>query len=146
MLAFLSFGTGNVSSSMLRKKLNSRFDLRQLHVLEASANFSCLSYLAKNICCRMFGTFEAERSDVKIVYGLVDQPQFWNPVWHQVSFFTLSIYTHENLFKTERSLCSESQRELLMYHPALLRCHPVSFTVYIFYSTNCRMHIINIKS
>ena len=43
----------------------------------------------------MFGTFEAERSDVKIVYGLVDQPQFWNPVWHQVSFFTLSKYTHE---------------------------------------------------
>ena len=105
-----------------------------------------LSYLAKKMCCRMFGTFEAERSDVKIVYGLVDQPQFWNPVWHQVSFFTLSIYTHENLFKTERSSCSESQRELLMYHPALLRCHPVSSAAYIFYSTKCRMHIINIKS
>ena len=35
----------------------------------------------------MFGTFEAERSDVKLVYGLVDQPQFWNPVWHQVSSY-----------------------------------------------------------
>jgi alkylglycerol monooxygenase len=33
---------------------------------------------------RMFGTFEAERADVDIVYGLVDQPQFWNPVKHQV--------------------------------------------------------------
>ena len=32
----------------------------------------------------MFGTFEAERSDVKIVYGLVDQPQFFNPLKHQV--------------------------------------------------------------
>ena len=33
---------------------------------------------------RMFGTFVAERTDVDIVYGLVDQPQFWNPVKHQV--------------------------------------------------------------
>ena len=32
----------------------------------------------------MFGTFEAEKPDVKIVYGLVDQPQFWNPIKHQV--------------------------------------------------------------
>jgi hypothetical protein len=32
----------------------------------------------------MFGTFEAERRDVKIVYGLVDQPQFFNPLKHQV--------------------------------------------------------------
>ena len=34
---------------------------------------------------RMFGTFEAERDDVTLVYGLVDQPQFWNPIKHQVS-------------------------------------------------------------
>ena len=33
----------------------------------------------------MFGTFEAERDSV-IVYGLVDQPQFWNPVKHQVNY------------------------------------------------------------
>ena len=41
----------------------------------------------------MFGTFEAERSDVKLVYGLVDQPQFWNPVQHQVRMvsYTFSI-------------------------------------------------------
>ena len=39
----------------------------------------------------MFGTFEAEKPDVEIVYGLVDQPQFWNPVKHQVQnkFFIL---------------------------------------------------------
>ena len=41
-------------------------------------------YIEMLRCFRMFGTFEAERSDVKIVYGLVDQPQFWNPLWHQV--------------------------------------------------------------
>ncbi len=34
---------------------------------------------------RMFGTFEWERADEKIVYGLVDQPQFFNPLKHQVS-------------------------------------------------------------
>ena len=33
----------------------------------------------------MFGTFEAERPEVDLVYGLVDQPQFWNPLAHQVS-------------------------------------------------------------
>ena len=37
------------------------------------------------LCYRIFGTFEAERPDVGIVYGLVDQPQFWNPVKHQVT-------------------------------------------------------------
>ena len=60
----------------------------------------------------MFGTFEAERSDVTIVYGLVDQPQFWNPVWHQVSLFTLLIYTNENLSKTERSTCGKSKNRV----------------------------------
>ena len=35
----------------------------------------------------MFGTFEAEKADVKIVYGLVDQPQFWNPVKHQIFYY-----------------------------------------------------------
>ena len=34
---------------------------------------------------RMFGTFQKEKEDVEIVYGLVDQPQFWNPLKHQVS-------------------------------------------------------------
>ena len=32
----------------------------------------------------MFGTFEQEKEDEKIVYGLVDQPQFFNPFKHQV--------------------------------------------------------------
>ena len=31
-------------------------------------------------------TFQAERNDVDIVYGLVDQPQFWNPLKHQVGW------------------------------------------------------------
>lgn len=34
----------------------------------------------------MFGTFEWERDDEKIVYGLVDQPQFFNPLRHQVYY------------------------------------------------------------
>ena len=33
---------------------------------------------------RMFGTFQEEQQDIKVVYGLVDQPQFWNPLKHQV--------------------------------------------------------------
>ena len=33
---------------------------------------------------RMFGTFEWERKGEKIVYGLVDQPQYFNPIRHQV--------------------------------------------------------------
>ena len=37
---------------------------------------------------RMVGTFEAERADVEIVYGLVDQPQFWNPIKHQALLST----------------------------------------------------------
>ena len=40
---------------------------------------------------RMFGTFEWEREDEKIVYGLVDQPQFFNPAKHQVSSY-VAIY------------------------------------------------------
>merc|ERR1711992_7401 len=36
---------------------------------------------------RMFGTFEWERDDEKIVYGLVDQPQFFNPLKHQVFYY-----------------------------------------------------------
>jgi len=33
---------------------------------------------------RLFGTFEWERKDIEIVYGLVDQPQFFDPLKHQV--------------------------------------------------------------
>ena len=44
---------------------------------------------------RMFGTFEWERDDEKIVYGLVDQPQFFNPAKHQVRIVFLTTYmTH----------------------------------------------------
>ena len=39
---------------------------------------------------RLFGTFEWEREDEKIVYGLVDQPQFFNPLKHQVRFKNFS--------------------------------------------------------
>merc|ERR1712062_467616 len=36
---------------------------------------------------RLFGTFEWEREDEPIVYGLVDQPQFFNPLKHQVFYY-----------------------------------------------------------
>jgi alkylglycerol monooxygenase len=36
---------------------------------------------------RMFGTFEWEREDEKIVYGLVDQPQFFNPLRNQFFYY-----------------------------------------------------------
>merc|ERR1711970_141226 len=36
---------------------------------------------------RMFGTFEAEKEEPKLVYGLVDVPQFWNPLKHQLYYY-----------------------------------------------------------
>jgi len=36
---------------------------------------------------RMFGTFEPIRPHEKIVYGLVDQPQYFNPMKHQLHYF-----------------------------------------------------------
>merc|ERR1719220_2106285 len=60
------------------------------HRVHHGANRYCLDKNYAGVLIiwdRMFGTFEAERSDVKIVYGLVDQPQFWNPVWHQLHYY-----------------------------------------------------------
>eukprot|EP00095_Tigriopus_kingsejongensis_P011023 maker-scaffold109_size355148-snap-gene-0.15 protein:Tk11023 transcript:maker-scaffold109_size355148-snap-gene-0.15-mRNA-1 annotation:"transmembrane protein 195" len=36
---------------------------------------------------RMFGTFEWERQDEEIVYGLVDQPQYFSPLRHQIEYY-----------------------------------------------------------
>ncbi|XP_042864062.1 alkylglycerol monooxygenase-like [Penaeus japonicus] len=36
---------------------------------------------------RIFGTFQEERDDEEIVYGLVDQPQSMNGVWHEFYYF-----------------------------------------------------------
>lgn len=36
---------------------------------------------------RIFGTFEWERDDQPIVYGLVDQPQFFNPLKQQMFYY-----------------------------------------------------------
>lgn len=46
----------------------------------------------------MFGTFEWEREDEKIVYGLVDQPQFFNPAKHQVSSYSLSYQSKTTVY------------------------------------------------
>ena len=58
----------------------------------AGANKYCLD---KNyggwfiIWDRMFGTFEEERDDEEIVYGLVDQVQSFNPIYLQVRGYKL---------------------------------------------------------
>merc|ERR1712062_150782 len=60
------------------------------HRVHHGANRYCLDKNYAGVLIiwdRMFGTFEAERSDVDIVYGLVDQPQFWNPIKHQVFYY-----------------------------------------------------------
>ena len=49
---------------------------------------------------RMFGTFHPELPDIDIVYGLVDQPQFFNAIKHQVRIFvqvTVLSYCHLSL-------------------------------------------------
>lgn len=38
---------------------------------------------------RMFGTFQEEKLDEEIVYGLVDQPRFFNVIKHQLFYFTI---------------------------------------------------------
>jgi len=60
------------------------------HRVHHGANRYCLDKNYAGVLIiwdRMFGTFEAERSDVKIVYGLVDQPQFFNPLKHQLFYY-----------------------------------------------------------
>jgi len=60
------------------------------HRVHHGANRYCLDKNYAGVLIiwdRMFGTFEAERSDIKIVYGLVDQPQFFNPIKHQFFYY-----------------------------------------------------------
>jgi len=59
------------------------------HRVHHGANRYCLDKNYAGVLIiwdRMFGTFAAER-DTAIVYGLVDQPQFWNPVKHQIFYY-----------------------------------------------------------
>ena len=46
---------------------------------------------------RIFGTFAEEKEEESIVYGLVDQPQFFNPIKHQFFYF-------HNVFKKAKSM------------------------------------------
>jgi len=60
------------------------------HRVHHGANRYCLDKNYAGVLIiwdRMFGTFEAERPEVDLVYGLVDQPQFWNPVKHQIFYY-----------------------------------------------------------
>lgn len=68
------------------------FNTPSHHRVHHGANKWCLD---KNygsvfiIWDRMFGTFQAEKDDEPIVYGLTDQPQTVNIVWHE--FYYLGI-------------------------------------------------------
>jgi len=60
------------------------------HRVHHGANRYCLDKNYAGVLIiwdRMFGTFAEEREDMEIVYGLVDQPQFWNPVKHQIYYY-----------------------------------------------------------
>ena len=62
----------------------------QHHRVHHGSNRYCLdkNYAAVLIIWdRMFGTFVWERKSEKIVYGLVDQPQFFNPLKHQAFYY-----------------------------------------------------------
>ena len=70
------------------------------HKVHHGANRYCLDKNYAGVLIiwdRMFGTFEAEKPDVEIVYGLVDQPQFWNPVKHQVQNIFISIFSNVSI-------------------------------------------------
>jgi len=60
------------------------------HRVHHGANRYCLDKNYAGVLIiwdRLFGTFEQERDDIKIVYGLVDQPQFFNPVKNQLFYY-----------------------------------------------------------
>ena len=66
------------------------FNTAKHHRVHHGSNRYCLdkNYAGTLIIWdRLFGTFEWEREDEKIVYGLVDQPQFFNPVKIQVFYY-----------------------------------------------------------
>jgi len=66
------------------------FNTSTYHQVHHGSNRYCLD---KNyggflsIWDRMFGTFQDLRSDQQIVYGLIDQPQFFNLIKHQLFYF-----------------------------------------------------------
>ncbi|XP_040565958.1 alkylglycerol monooxygenase [Lepeophtheirus salmonis] len=72
--------------------LNYIFNIPRHHMVHHGANRYCID---KNyagfliIWDRMFGTFEDLRTDEEIVYGLVDHPQFFNPIKHQLYYYKL---------------------------------------------------------
>jgi len=65
------------------------FNTASHHRVHHGANRYCLdnNYAGFLIWDRMFGTFRPELDDMNIVYGLVDQPQFFNPIKHQLFYY-----------------------------------------------------------
>ncbi|XP_037789392.1 alkylglycerol monooxygenase-like [Penaeus monodon] len=66
------------------------FNTPSHHRVHHGANKWCLDKNYAGVLIiwdRIFGTFEKERKDEKIVYGLVDQPQSFNVMWLQFFYF-----------------------------------------------------------
>jgi len=68
------------------------FNTSTYHQVHHGSNRYCLD---KNyggflsVWDRIFGTFQDLRKDEETVYGLIDQPRFFNLVWHQLFYFPL---------------------------------------------------------
>ncbi|XP_042864059.1 alkylglycerol monooxygenase-like [Penaeus japonicus] len=66
------------------------FNTPSHHRVHHGANKWCLDKNYGSVLIiwdRIFGTFQEERDDEEIVYGLVDQPQSMNGVWHEIFYF-----------------------------------------------------------
>ncbi|XP_042864048.1 alkylglycerol monooxygenase-like [Penaeus japonicus] len=66
------------------------FNTPSHHRVHHGANKWCLDKNYAGVLIiwdRIFGTFEKERKDEEIVYGLVDQPQSFNVMWLQFFYF-----------------------------------------------------------
>ncbi|XP_042223356.1 alkylglycerol monooxygenase-like [Homarus americanus] len=71
-----------------------------LHRVHHGSNKWCLDKNYASVFViwdRIFGTFEPERDNEVIVYGLTEQPQTHNVLWHQVYYF-------DEIYKKARSM------------------------------------------
>jgi len=68
------------------------FNTASHHKVHHGANRYCLDKNYGGFLCiwdRMFGTFQEELASEEIVYGLVDQPKFFDVLKHQLFYFKL---------------------------------------------------------
>ncbi|XP_063613869.1 alkylglycerol monooxygenase-like [Penaeus indicus] len=78
------------------------FNTPSHHRVHHGANKWCLDKNYGSVLIiwdRIFGTFQEEKEGEEIVYGLVDQPQSMNGVWHEIFYF-------EKIYEKARSMSS----------------------------------------